>query len=272
MITKDGEDTNLFEEYSLFNFLKFEIIDDHIVITDTKQENREITEELLPNLSYFGEQYGKEINYEQLLSLLSSVNQQNITQNNDLVKEILKIMSQEYVIALQPNVNLLIWSVIRLIACWYSDNKLRERIFKIKILINSFRSRGKKQYNVDNGIEPLITIHPRYGKENAKLVLAYLSLYFFRFKDFGSRKNNPTFYKKIDNDSLIFYTNSSTDVKKYIKYLRENKLSDKIFNIDNPESNIEFTFDEFKQTDRGGETKISQLFNDDEITPNEILN
>lgn len=278
IITKDGEDTNLFKEYSIFNFLKFEIIEDYIVITDITKENRKITEELLPNLKYLKEQqYGKEINYEQLLSLLLSVDSTNMTDNNDLIIEVLKIMSQEYIIAFQPKVNLLIWNVVRLIVCWYADDELRKKIFKIKILINSFRSRANKKYNIKNGIEPLITIYPQYGKENAYLVLAYLSLYFFKFKTFGSKKNTPTFFKAIDNDSLIFYTNSSTDMKKYIKYLKDNKLSNQIFDnkmttIDNPENNIEFTVENksninLKITE---ETKISQLFNKD-ITIGEVF-
>jgi hypothetical protein len=282
ILTKDGGNTNLFEEYSLFNFLKFEIIGEYIEITDITKQNRIISEELLPNLTYLkNQQYDRDINYEQLLSLLLSINKNNMADNNDLVKEILKVMSQEYIIAFQPKINVLIWNIVRLIVCWYADDKLRENIFKIRILINSFRSRGDQEYNIKNGIEPLITVYPEYGKKNAYLSLAYLSLYFFKFKSFGSKKNEPTFYKKIDGESLIYYTNSSTDAKKYIKYIKQNKqnkLGSEIFDekmtiIDDPENNIEFTLTnrQNKMSSITEDTTLSKLLNEKEPTMHDIF-
>ena len=277
MITKEGEDTNLFEQYSLFNFLKFEIVDGYVEITDIKKEDRVITEELIPNLMYLKEQqYEREIDYERLLSLLLSVNEYNIVENNDLVKEILKVMSQEYIIAMQPKINALIWTIIRLISCWYADNELRNKIHKIRILINTFRSRSDEQYNKINGVKPLISIYPEYGKKNAYNVLAYLSLYFFKFKEFGNGRDIPTFYKNIDNDSLLYYTNSSTDMKEYVKYLRENNLSGEIFDsklisINNNENRIEQQLVEPKSTDITTETKISELVEEVEPESTEVV-
>jgi hypothetical protein len=275
IITKNGEDINLFEEYSIFNFLKFQIIGDYIEITDITKENRKITEELIPDLIYLKtQQYDKEINYEQLLSLLMSINETNITQNNDLIKEILKVLSQEYTIGLQPKINFLIWTIVRLIVCWYADDEMRKKIFKIKILINTFRSRSDKNYNIINGIEPLITVHPEYGKDNTYKILAYLNLYFFKYKNFGNRKDKPTFYKNIDEDSLLYYINSSTDVKKYVKYMKEKKISNKIFNdkINNTENNIEISINENNNINEIDDKTQISTFIEQKVTKHDILN
>lgn len=168
-----------------------------------------------------------EINYSELSTILASATQKSTESN--IIKEIIKITSQEYSIGFQPNINLMIWTIIRIILCWYADEELHEKIFKVKILINLFKSRKSEPYN-KNRVESLITICPEYGKSNACYVLTHMNLYFFRFKEFGEKNNKPTFYKAIDGGSLIFYTNGSSDMKRYIELLKNKNLKDVLYN------------------------------------------
>jgi hypothetical protein len=134
-----------------------------------------------------------------------------------MIEEALKILSQEYIICFQPNIDILIWTISRLIISWYSDPKLCENIFKIKILINLFRARGIKEFNKDQGIQPVIMIIPTYGKKNAIKVLSHLSYFFFPYKKLGWEKSKPTWFDCLDN--LMYYTNGSLELKKYVKFL-----------------------------------------------------
>ena len=226
-IIQDSDGNNLFDSYTLFGFLKFDIVGDYIEISKNNDKVRKITEEIVPDLNSLSNQYNKEIDYSLLCTLLASVN--NITTNKQLLMEVMKIVSQEYLIGFQPKINLMIWTIIRIILCWYADKDMNEKIYKIKILINIFRSRKTESYN-ENNIEPLITIFPQYGKQNAYYILAHMNLYFFRFKEFGEKNNKPTYYKNMDDDSLIYYSNGSSKMKRYIKLLQNKGLEDRLYN------------------------------------------
>ena len=75
----------------------------------------------------------------------------------------------------------------------------------------------------------MITIYPRYGVENAKLLLAKLDYYFSLYvKDDDINDHydpiyihsNPTYFIKKSN--LLYYSNGSLDLKAYIKESMDN--------------------------------------------------
>lgn len=237
------DDVNVFEEYTLFDFLKFEIIGDHIEIFNIYANPIEpvITETIVPNLKYLTYQYNKPINYSRICYMLSSLT--SVNENSEIVNEILKITSQEYIIAFQPKINLLIWTIVRIIICWFADEELYKNIYKLRILINLYDSRNKKDI-----IEPLITIHTSYGKSHTLYALSHFNLYFFRFKDFGNKNCIPTYYKTSDKDNLICYTNGSTKMKECIKMIGKNTIVDKVYNdkmvyVNTNNNEIEFNID-----------------------------
>jgi hypothetical protein len=97
-------------------------------------------------------------------------------------------------------------------------------------LINLYRARGIKEFNKEVGVQPVILVVPKYGKESALKVLSYLSYYFFPYKNVGWKGSSPSYFNKVNE--LIYYTNGSIDLKKYIKYLLKsgNKLISPISN------------------------------------------
>jgi hypothetical protein len=244
----DGE--KLLSNTNLFDFLNFRIVGGYIEITNNNiEENfRVITEELVPELTELKFQYSKPIDYNILLPIvLDNKTPNDIIINKSLIEETLRILAQEYIICFQPDVDVLLWTIARIILSWYSDTKLYSNIFKIKILINLFRARGNKDFNKDQGILPIIQIFPKYGKKNALQVLSHLSYFFFPYKKLGLELSEPTWFDKIDN--LMYYTNGSLEVKKYIKYLLNtdkkflNPLTVNMEQINTPfiDNNIQYT-------------------------------
>lgn len=212
--------SNLLESTNLFDFLKFKIVGEYIEITSNLNggDFRVITPELVPNLSELSFQYSKPIDYNYLSTIvLKNKTSQDVIINKTMIEESLKILSQEYIICFQPRVEILLWIITRIILCWYADPKLTDNIFKIKILINLFRARGMKEFNKDHGIQPVIMIIPKYGKKIATKVLSHFSYFFFPYKKLGWEASNPTWFDKLDN--LIYYTNGSLELKKYINFL-----------------------------------------------------
>jgi len=210
----------LLDNTNLFDFLNFKIVGGNIEITNTNSDDnlRIITQDLVPNLNELAFQYTKSINYNILLPIvLGNKTHNDVIINKSMIEEALKILSQEYIICFQPNIDILLWTIARIIICWYADLNLFNNIFKIKILINLFRSRGDKEFNKDHGVLPIIQIIPNYGKKNALKVLSHLSYFFFPYKKLGCENSNPSWFDKIDN--LMYYTNGSLELKKYIKYL-----------------------------------------------------
>lgn len=219
----DGE--KLLSVTNLFDFLNFKIVGAHIEITnanyDSNGDFRIITNELVSDLNELAFQIDKPIDYNILIPIvLKNKTYPDVIINKSTIFEALRILSQEYIICLQPNVEVLLWVISRLILCWYSDNKLYSNIYKIKILINLFRSRGNKEFNKDHGVLPIIQILPKYGKKNAMKILSHLSYWFFPYKKLGCEYCSPSWFDKIDD--LMYYTNGSLELKKYIKYLSDN--------------------------------------------------
>lgn len=211
---------NILDSTNLFDFLNFKIVGEYIEITSNLNKNdfRVITPELVPNLKNLSFQYSKPIDYNYLSTIvLRNKTSEDIVINKEMIDEALKILSQEYIICFQPKVEVLLWTISKLIISWYASKQLSNNIYKIKILINLFRARGIKEFNKDHGIQPVIIIIPKYGKKIATKVLSHLSYYFFPYKKLGWEKSNPTWFDKLDN--LMYYTNGSLELKKYIKFL-----------------------------------------------------
>lgn len=182
-----------------------------------------ITKELVPNLKYFKWQYNISIDYDTLKFLLFQNDfQHKLEQDNEQQKEAEKIFSQEYIISLQPEPCYQLWTLKRLIMCWYANEKLQYHIRKIKIIINQWRCKSTESYNSKNGVLPSIVVYPRYGKDSAKLVLTILSDYFLLYQNLGWSCSNPSYFVKVNN--LIYYSNGSIDLKLYFrKTMREYK-------------------------------------------------
>lgn len=214
----DGE--KLLSNTNLFDFLNFKIVGGHIEITNNYagEDFRIITPELVPELVDLSFQYSKPIDYNILLPIvLGNKTSNDVIINKSMIEEALRILSQEYIICFQPDVDVMLWTISRIILSWYSDPKLYSNIYKIKILINLFRARGNKDFNKEHGILPIIQIFSKYGKKNALQVLSHLSYFFFPYKKLGFESSDPSWFDKIDN--LMYYTNGSLELKKYIKYL-----------------------------------------------------
>jgi len=175
-----------------------------------------ITKEIVPNLKYFRWQYGVPIDYDTLKYMLFQNNlQHEMTQNVEQQKEAEDIFSQEYIIALQPQPKYQIWVLKRLLIAWYADEMLQYNIRKIKILINQWRARCDKSFNVNFGILPSIVVYPRYGKTSAKNVLTRLSHYFLLYQNTGWNCSTPSYFIKVNE--LLWYTNGSIDLKLYFR-------------------------------------------------------
>jgi hypothetical protein len=214
------EYSNILESTNLFDFLNFKIVGEYIEITSNFNGNdfRVITPELVSDLKDLAFQYSKPIDYNYLSTIvLQNKTSEDVIINKEMIEEALKILSQEYIICFQPKVEVLLWTISKLIISWYADPKLWENIFKIKILINLFRARGIKEFNKDHNVQPVIMIIPKYGKKIATKVLSHLSYFFFPYKKIGWEKSSPTWFDKLDN--LMYYTNGSLQFKKYIKFL-----------------------------------------------------
>ncbi len=242
---REGE--RLIDEINLFDFIKFRIIGNYIELTNrfVESETRVLNEEIIPGLNFFSEMYGKPIDY----NLLSTVVLKNKTAvdveiNKDMINEAINIMSQEYILCIQPKVEFMLWTVLRIIYCWYSDPVLYENICRIKILINLYRARGIKEFNQDTDVQPVILVYPKYGKHLSTKVMSLLSYYFFPYKRFGWKESVPTYFNSLDN--LMSYTNGSLELKRYIKFILgqdKEKIFDKDFtkiNTGTDQNDIEF--------------------------------
>lgn len=216
--TIDGYE--LLDITNLFDFLTFSIVGGYIEISNNTldKDYRTIDSNLIPGLIELEFQYSKPIDYNLLTTIvLKNKTLGDINFNSNVINEALKILSQEYIVCLQPKVEALLWVICRLIICWYADPNLYSNIGKIKILINLFRARGLKEFNKDQGISPIIQIFPKYGKKIATKIMSHLSYFFFPYKKIGWETSKPSYFNKIDN--LMYYTNGSLELKKYIQYL-----------------------------------------------------
>ena len=186
------------------------------------------------DLKYFTWQDGKPINYHTLKYVIfQNEFQQNLGDNVEQRREAEDILSQEYIIALQPSPLFQLWTLKRLIMIWYSDPNIENIIRKVKVIINQYRSDPEKSYNNKNGILASILIYPKYGVKNTKYLISRLEYYFSlyidqnsnpRFQDIQWNGSNPSYFLK--KNSLMFYTNGSIELKNYIKDSISNSRQD----------------------------------------------
>lgn len=232
IVYENGE--KILKDINIFDYLLFKISNGYIVIESkmnyVPERRRIITPELVPNLTILANYYGNTINYKQLAQFVTHNGNtaENLKLNKDIINEAIHILAQEYVISFQPDVNILYWCLCRLIISWYADPVLSDKIFKIKILINLYRARGKKTFNKDEDIQPIISVYPYYGKKNAIEVASKLNYYFFAYKNMGFSENKPSYFEKFDD--LMSYTNGSIELKKYVRYIIGKGNTNSVFN------------------------------------------
>ena len=213
---KYDDNQQLNKDINIFNWIKFEIIDDYIVITNTENEPNNINPDIvdLNNLSYL---YNKPIDFDIMTSIINK-SIYDITENNNIenskinIQEALKILSSSYVINIQCSLNIINWMICRLLLIWFSEKSLK--IQKITILINLFKSQNNNKI-----IQPIVNIYPFYGRQNSFNVSAKINYYLFPYKKLNVN-NVPTSFEQID--PLMNYMNLGTYFKKYINDIIKN--------------------------------------------------
>jgi hypothetical protein len=201
-----------------------------------------VTKKLVPKLNYFPWQEDKPIDYNVLKYVIFQNNYQKSIKENLLQKsEAEAILGLEYIIAVQCKSHYLFWCLKRLLMIWYADKDLEQNIRKIKVLINHYRADPSQDYNKINGILPMIAIYPKYGIENARLLISKLEYYFSlyiednfnrTYQEIFYPNSNPSYFLKKNN--LIYYTNGSIDLKMYIKESMNcnDKINNDTFDVD----------------------------------------
>lgn len=194
----------------------------HELLEDTEED---------PKLKILGEaEYNRPIRHNVLKYILfQNEIQKNISVDQQLLGEAELVLSQEYIIALTPEPRYQIWCVVRLIKLWYGDTDLQNNIRKIKLIVNQYRARVDKKFNIHNGIRFSIGVYPRYGKASATIVLKKLMYYFSLYFQAIGWKNNPPSYFKVVND-LISYSNCDQSLKLYYRRIAEtNGVTNNVF-------------------------------------------
>jgi hypothetical protein len=196
-----------------------------------------VTEELAGKLKYYDWQYNRPIDYTVLkYALLHNEFQSSIAEDTLEKREAEKILSLEYVIALQADPKFHMWMTKRLLMIWYGDEEFEKNVRLVKLLINYYRADPFNEYNKINGLLPMILIYSRYGVESARIVIKKLEYYFSLYTNDDTLNLNkiyfngshPSFFIKKNN--LLYYSNGSIDIKLYI---RESKgLSRVLTNVD----------------------------------------
>ena len=201
-----------------------------------------VTKKLVPKLDYFPWQDGKPIDYNVLKYVIFQNNYQKSIKENLLQKsEAEAILGLEYIIAIQCKSHYVFWCLKRLLMIWYADKELEQNIRKIKVLINHYRADPTQDYNKINGILPMIAIYPKYGIENARLLISKLEYYFSlyiednfnrSYQEIFYPNSNPSYFLKKNN--LLYYTNGSIDLKMYIKESMNcnDKINNDTFEVD----------------------------------------
>jgi hypothetical protein len=259
LMTSDVDFENEFNKFSeyiknydiLFKNLNLVLHNKHIYIFRNGSNNNDvITEKLVGKLNHYPWQYNKIINYDVLKYIIfQNEFQQNLNVNKSELEEAERILSQEYVIAIQPKFKYLFWAIIRLISIWYADPLCEQIIKKIKITINQYRVDPEQEYNKIHGIQPSILIYPKYGVKNARTLISKLIYYFSLYMDNDGTNNAnnifwtnsvPTYYKNENN--FIYYTNGNSNLKTYVRKSLENNefkktiYDDKMTKVRNSES------------------------------------
>lgn len=206
---------------NIFGDLKMLIFNGYVHIARKGIKTEDIiTEQLVPDLERYSWQYGIPIDYDTLKYILfqNSI-QRGLNSSIEEQKEAERILSQEYLITLQPEPKYQIWCLKRLIMAWYADVDLQNNIRKIKVLINQWRARDDIDFNKRYGVQPSIVIYPKYGKTSARIVLSKLSDYFLLYQNIGWKCSRPSYFVKVNR--LIWYTNGSIDLKMYFRKVKK---------------------------------------------------
>ncbi|AYV75942.1 MAG: hypothetical protein Terrestrivirus3_211 [Terrestrivirus sp.] len=213
-------DTMMIKEIAVFSDLKVSIHNGYVHIARKGiSTNDTIKPTNVPDLHFFKWQYGIPIDYDTLKYVLfQNKIQRNISRDVNEQREAERILSQEYLICMQPEPRYQLWCLKRLIMCWYADVDLQNNIRKIKILINQYRSQDNN-FNKKYGILPSIIIYPRYGKVSARLVLMKLGTYFLYYNNIAWKCSKPTYF--IGLNDLLWYTNGALDLKIYFRKVKK---------------------------------------------------
>ncbi len=217
------------DDINIFSGIKMAIWGGYVHITRKGINPSDIiTKELIPNLELFKWQYDVPINYDTLKYLLFQNDEQKRI-DSKLQNEAKLILSQEYIIALQPLPRYQMWAVKRLIMCWYADDILQNNIRKVKILINQWRGKTNKKFNKTYGVQSSIIIYPRYGIKSAKTVLKKISEYFTMYNNIAWVCSRPSYFTKLTD--LIWYSNGNNDLKLYFRVMKNknNGVSNRTF-------------------------------------------
>lgn len=211
-----------FGDKRLFDDLKMAIHNGYVFIGRKGIDvNDYISKDLVPNLHYYGWQYGIPINYDTLKYILfQNSYQKSLESDVKQRKEIENILSQEYQICLQPEPKYVMYTLKRLILAWYTDDYLIKNIRKIKVLINQWRAKSDEPYNKKYGIQPMIVIYPRYGKASARICVDKIASYFSLYNNMAWKCSVPSYFIKVND--LMYYTNGHLDLKLYFRQVLKN--------------------------------------------------
>ncbi len=216
-----------------------------------------ITEQLVNQpLQYFDWQIGKPIDYHILKRFIVNNDfQESLIKDRKMFDEATNILSQEYLITLQPEPVYQMWCLKRLIMAWFADEDLNKGIRKIKVLINQWRAKSGESFNKRHGVLPSILVYPRYGFDNIKTVWSKLKLYFATYDNIGWKCSGPSYFVKISD--LFYYSNGAIDLKIYFRHL-VNKSKGSL-------KNYTFT-DKFDRLIKGKDPfDVAEISNDDII-------
>ena len=212
-----------FDEHkgSIIKGLKYKIFNGYVYIQRKGIQTSDIIDPSKhfkdKKLKYFKWQYGKSIQYDTLKYILfQNKFQKSLDQDLEQQKEAEQILSQEYIIAFQPQPVYQLWCVKRLLICWYADKTLQDNIRKIKVLINQWRAKDNEKFNKQHGVLPLIVVYPKYGYTSARKVISILSYYFSLYTTMGWKCSHPHYFNQYNE--LIYVTNGALDLKLYFRH------------------------------------------------------
>ena len=207
----------IYNDVSIFSDFRTSIVKGYVHInrTSISTENL-ITKTLINDLNILKWQYNKPINHKRLQDILKQNKPaESLKYHMTEKKEALEILSQEYLIALNPVPKYCMWCVKRLFTCWYVDDVLNKNIRKIKILINQWKCNSSAVKAKCEIIYPSIVVYPKYGYESSQLVLKKLSYYFSSYNDIARNSYTPMYF--VNYNPLIYYTSGSITMKMYFK-------------------------------------------------------
>ncbi|ATZ80713.1 hypothetical protein BMW23_0667 [Bodo saltans virus] len=201
----------------IFGDLKFAIHNGYVHIGRKGiNVSDKITHDLVGKLSYLQWQYNIPIDYDTLKYMLFQNDyQKKLLHDKTQRIEVEKILSQEYLLIMQPQPKFLMYTLKRLLMVWYCDDLLTKHIRKIKILINQWRAKSDERFNQQYGVMPMVVIYPRYGKDSARICMTKIADYFLLYNNIAWDCSEPSYAIKVND--LLYYTNGHLDLKLYFR-------------------------------------------------------